>query len=403
VEVRVFSAAPIDHDNMLILLSNGNLESAIMGYILDTSQSPSSVPHTVIRGRTYYFQMRVPKRHQQLYGQSIRARLSECEEEARTLATHLSHLLKQSWQSNTKVKVCIDQVLSSIRPAKTTLAAIAEEYITTRQVDRKSSMVAIRALLTVAGDREVESYKRDDARALLAYLQSIGNKTATIRKRFNTIGAIMNYAYQELEIDRRNPFSKMTIVGEGLDADKRGTFTLEQLIDGYEQALVSGSNVQLLFPILGETGCRLAEVVGLKVEDVCLIERVLHIRPNEKRRLKTAGSERSLPLTTTAALALEKALAWSDGEWMFSRYIKEDGCYATHASNALAKWTKRRWGMTAHSLRHTFRDRLRASEVPLEAIDQIGGWSSVSNIGSKYGQGYSVEHLRRYMDQVAIT
>ena len=55
-----------------------------MGYILDTSQSPSSIPHTVIRGRTYYFQMRVPKQHQQLYGQSIRARLSECEEEART-------------------------------------------------------------------------------------------------------------------------------------------------------------------------------------------------------------------------------------------------------------------------------------------------------------------------------
>ena len=86
---------------------------------------------------------------------------------------------------------------------------------TTRQVDHKSSMVAIRALLTVAGDREVESYKRDDARALLAYLQSVGNKTATIRRRFNTISAILNFAYQELEIDRRNPFAKMTIAGEG--------------------------------------------------------------------------------------------------------------------------------------------------------------------------------------------
>ena len=58
--------------------------------------------------------------------------------------------------------------------------------------------------------------------------------------------------------------------------------------------------------------------------------------------------------------------------------------------------------MTAHSLRHTFRDRLRAAEVPLEAIDQLGGWSSVSNIGSRYGQGYSVEHLRQYMDRIAI-
>lgn len=374
-----------------------------MGYILDTSKSPSSIPHTVIRGRTYYFQMRVPKQHQQLYGQSIRARLSECEEEAAVLANHLSYLLKQSWQSNTKVKVCIDRALRSVRPAKTTFAAIAEEYITTRRVDHKSSMVAIRALLTVAGDREVESYKRDDARALLAHFQSIGNKTATIRRRFNTINAILNFAYQELEIDGRNPFSKMTIAGEGLDAAKRGTFTEEELREGYNQSLSSQTGIPLLFPILGETGCRLAEIVGLRVGDVDLDGRVLHIRPNDKRRLKTAGSERSLPLTHTACLALSMSLECADDEWMFPRYIKEDGCYATHASNALAKWTKRRWGLTAHSLRHTFRDRLRAAEVPLEAIDQIGGWSSVSNIGSSYGKGYTVEHLRRYMDQVAIT
>jgi len=373
-----------------------------MGYILDTSKSPSSIPHTVIRGRTYYFQMRVPKQHQQLYGQSIRARLSECEEEAAILANHLSDLLKQSFRSNSQIKVCIEQALRSVRPAKTTFAAIAEEYITTRRVDHKSSMVAIRALLTVAGDREVESYKRDDARALLAHLQSIGNKTATIRRRFNTINAILNFAYQELEIDRRNPFAKMTIAGEGLDAAKRGTFTEQELRDGYQQSMNNVTGIPLLFPILGETGCRLAEIVGLRVGDVDLDDRVLHIRPNDKRRLKTAGSERSLPLTHMACLALTKALQHSDDEWMFPRYIKEDGCYATHASNALAKWTKRRWNLTAHSLRHTFRDRLRAAEVPLEAIDQIGGWSSVSNIGSSYGKGYTVEHLRRYMEQVAI-
>ena len=58
--------------------------------------------------------------------------------------------------------------------------------------------------------------------------------------------------------------------------------------------------------------------------------------------------------------------------------------------------------MTAHSLRHTFRDRLRAVEVPLEAIDQLGGWSSVKTIGSSYGRCYSVEHLRRYLDAICM-
>jgi hypothetical protein len=218
-----------------------------MGYILDTSAPPQ---HTIIRGRVYYFQLRVPKQHQQAYGPLVRARLSECRKEAAILASHLSQLLKQAWSSNTKVVVCIEQALRSARPAKTTFAAVAAEYIAARRVDHKSSMVAVRALLTVAGDREVQSYKRDDARALLAYLQTNGNKTTTVRRRFNTITAILNYAYQELEIDKRNPFSKMTIVGEGLDAVKRGKFTEQELHDGYEQYMKSLTGIPLLFSIL---------------------------------------------------------------------------------------------------------------------------------------------------------
>ena len=30
------------------------------------------------------------------------------------------------------------------------------------------------------------------------------------------------------------------------------------------------------------------------------------------------------------------------------------------------------------------RDRLRATEVPLEAIDQLGGWSSVGGVGTPW-------------------
>jgi integrase len=369
-----------------------------MSYILDTS-CPA---YTILRGNSYYLNLRVPKAQQQFHGQIIRSKLSNDRDQAELIADHVVGILKKAWITGTTSKIDIEKLIASARPRTSLMSEFAEEYVSIRQIDPNPIHVALRSLFEVVGDRDVRSYSREDARTFLLHLTSSGNKTSTLRKRLVCVGAVINYAYQELEVERRNPFSKMIIVGEGRDASKRGTFTPEQLIDGYEQAFASSSNVHLLFPILGETGCRLAEVVGLKVEDVDLVECVLHIRPNDKRRLKTTGSERSLPLTITSASALQKALAWSDGEWLFPRYIKDDGCYATHASNALAKWTKRRWGMTAHSLRHTFRDRLRAVEVPLEAIDQIGGWSSVSNIGSSYGKGYTVEHLRRYMEQVAI-
>jgi integrase len=89
---------------------------------------------------------------------------------------------------------------------------------------------------------------------------------------------------------------------------------------------------------------------------------------------------------------MELALAVSDRKYLFPRYVRGGKCNADHASAALNKWLKRDfYGLTAHCLRHTFRDRLRAVECPLELIDQIGGWRSINNVGVKYGQGYSIE------------
>jgi hypothetical protein len=48
------------------------------------------------------------------------------------------------------------------------------------------------------------------------------------------------------------------------------------------------------------------------------------------------------------------------------------------------------------------RDRLRAVAAPIEMIDQIGGWSSINTAGSKYGDGFSVDHIREWMDRIRI-
>jgi len=156
-------------------------------------------------------------------------------------------------------------------------------------------------------------------------------------------------------------------------------------------------------PLLGETGCRLAEIVGLELDDIDMTEEVIHIRPNRIRRLKTPSSTRTLPLVGYAKYAMESALHEADDQHLFPRYIKDSGCRATHASNALGKWLKKDFGLTAHSLRHTFRDRLRASDCPLELMDQIGGWSSVGTIGSKYGKGYELEKIRKQINSIKLS
>jgi len=152
----------------------------------------------------------------------------------------------------------------------------------------------------------------------------------------------------------------------------------------------SGSTIKLLMPLLGETGCRLAESVWLRLEDINLDNDLIHIRPNSARRLKNKTSERVVPLVGYAKLAKEQALTQADDEWLFPQYLKAGHYYATHASNAVSKWLKKDFGgLTAHCLSHTFRDRLRAIECSTDMIDHIGGWRLASSIGTNYGHGYS--------------
>jgi integrase len=364
----------------------------------------SHIPYTLFRSGTYYYNRRVPKHAVKAYGPFIRQALSKCPEEAEAYAKRLGNVLEGSW-SNTAIiqPVDIPTIISSFKPRSFVLSEVADEYLTLKDIDHRPSHTALDAFLNLAGDRDVSRYTREDAKLFVRHLEMKGNKTATIRRRINSLSAILNYAYAELDLDKRNPFSRLFIKGEGEDSHKRGTFINEQLKWGYDKALASGSQIKLLMPLLGETGCRLAEIVGLKLEDIDLENDLIHIRPNSARRLKTRSSQRTLPLVGYAKLAMEQSLKHADDTFLFPRYIRDRKCYATHASNALNKWLKKDFdGLTAHCLRHTFRDRLRAVECPMDLIDQIGGWKSISSIGNTYGEGYRVEQIKIILGEIKV-
>jgi len=341
----------------------------------------------------------VPKHAVKYYGQFIRCLLSTDIQEAKAYAERLSDVLESSWRgSSVNYKVDILAIINSFKPTSYILSDMAEEYISLKQIDEKSPRSALATFISLAGDRDVSLYSREDAKLLIHYLELKGNKTTTIRRRINSLSAILNYAYSELDLDKRNPFTRLFIRHEGHDVFKRGTFSKEQLMAGYDKALKSGSAVKLLMPLLGETGCRLSEIVGLRIEDIDMENELIYIRPNAARRLKTRGSERILPLIGYARLAMLQANSQANEEWLYPRYMKTGKCNANSASASINKWLKRDFdGLTAHCLRHTMRDRLGAVECPMDMIDQIGGWRSVATIGVGYGKGYSLEAIRAVM------
>ena len=286
----------------------------------------------------------------------------------------------------------------------TKLLEIAHEYVHLKDVEAKPVMIAMAKLIQICGNKSIEDFDRKDARSFVDGYGKV--KTTTIRRRLNSINAVFNWAAYELDLDRRNPFARLIIRGEGRDAAIRQSFSVSELTNLYSRALSFGQ-LRLILPILGETGCRLSEVLGATKRDVMLVEDylVLHVHENFCRGLKTRCSERQIPIVSGYAQeAIRRLLnACSDSQYLFPRYARDGYINNTSASATLCKFLKvKYYGKTTHCLRHSFRDRLRDADVPLEAIDQIGGWSSVGGAGARYGMGYSIDKLAKYLTRISI-
>jgi hypothetical protein len=194
----------------------------------------SHIRYTINRSGTFYYNRRVPSHAVAAYGTHIRQALSSCPIEAESYATRLSDVLEASWAAHkAKAPINIPAVVDSFKPKSYLLPEMTEEYLSVRKIDLVPPKVALDVFIGVAGDRDIASYNRDDAKLFIDQLQKQGNKTATIRRRINSLSAILNYACAELDVDKRNPFSRLFIKGEGQDTNKRGTFTLDQLKQGY--------------------------------------------------------------------------------------------------------------------------------------------------------------------------
>lgn len=239
----------------------------------------SHIQYTISRSGTYYYNRRVPKHAVRAYGSHIRQALSKCSVEAAELSQRLSKVLESSWYNKAEIlPVNIEQVVESFKPKSYLLSEVTEDYLSLRHIDEVPPRTAVDTFVSLGGDRDVADYTREDAKLFVHHLTLKGNKTATIRRRINSLSAILNYAYAELDLDKRNPFTRLIIKNEGDDISKRGTFTNDQLLWGYEKALASGSQIKLLMPLLGDTGCRLAEIVGLELQDIDMEQELIHIR-----------------------------------------------------------------------------------------------------------------------------
>ena len=254
-------------------------------------------------------------------------------------------------------------------------------------------------LIKFSGDIALEAFSRQQAREFRDHRLMAGVKPVSVKREISTIKAIFEKAIVELSLRIKNPFEKLTIVGSE-EAGKRSPFTKDELCRLIETAKAQDDERRRLVLCLALTGARLAEIVGLRKQDIDLDKRIIAIVPHVTRSLKTTHSKRRVPVHPWALEALRKQIEASGTSYVFPAYASDSGVNADSASAMIKKWIISvipNTPKTAHSMRHSMADLMREANVPNAIKNAIGGWSNQEGVAGHYGEGHSDAILRNHL------
>jgi len=276
---------------------------------------------------------------------------------------------------------------------------------TGRNQQNRLDRVCARVEVTLGplGKLALVDLNRDHARklrdAMLSTRKADGSllAPASVRRELDMIKAMVTLGLTEFGLLREvvNPFIKLSLPDRGqaphVDSDKRDPLPPEVLLAMRKRMKtnVRGPALGLIWRLLEGTGCRGAEVIGLRREDVVLDGLYPHINVawHEDRRVKTKASIRSVPLVGDALVAAREAVKLSEGEAMlFPAYAHAAGPDAASAAmmKHLRTVTKDKRHVV-YSLRHNMKDLLVLAGTSERIENRIMG-HTVGGVGDRvYG------------------
>lgn len=192
------------------------------------------------------------------------------------------------------------------RPAPT-LEDARKLYVKDKIKDDKKKQLQLDHILkliapVVSMDIPLAQLRRSTAREVRDCL--LDGRTAQSAARYlNTLRSLVNHAKTEFElVGINNPFEKLPVEDKENaipESRRRDAFTEPELQRTRARVMsVARLDMQLIWRILEETGCRPSEVAGLRTRDVYLAHPIPHIDVewHPDRRIKTLSSRRKVPL-----------------------------------------------------------------------------------------------------------
>jgi len=228
----------------------------------------------------------------------------------------------------------------------------------------------------------------EDIRGLIRSMREEGLKPARINRILCLVRAVLRKAEREWTWIDRAPVVKMLPVENG----RLRWLTREEarrLIDECPPHLAAMVRFALA------TGLREANITKLEWSQLDLERRVMWVHPDQAKGKKAIG----IPLNRDAVVVLRE----QQGQHPV-RVFTYDGKPVEKANvSAFPKACKRAGlgDICWHTLRHTWASWMAQAGVPLDKIQQLGGWSSMTMV-QRYAH-LAPEHLAAHAEAVSWT
>jgi integrase len=385
--------------------------------MLKTNSAPKHPQYTFKKGNVYYYSRIVPKDIRCYYSapRIVTSLKTKSLSEARMVSQVYSAKLEQYWLSlrlqNLEVPA-LNIVNSKGVEFTSNLPTILEAKDLYFEVKGKgrpklffdTATRNVKYLIECIGNKPIDVYSSKDAATFREWLLDKGLSISSLRRIFSGVKAVVNFAILECGLGCDNAFARVYIPSN-TTAKKRHPISQSSLLKIQNQCKLIDDDIRWLVALISDTGMRLSEALGLMMSDIDLNSEIplVRVKVHKHRRLKTAASEREIPLIGLSLWAARRLIETTGGDFCFPRYTDSSGCKANSASAAVNKWLKSVGDKSdvIHGFRHNWRDRLRMVEAPSEMIDSLGGWS-LKSVGESYGDGYHLSLMYQYLSKIEL-
>lgn len=235
---------------------------------------------------------------------------------------------------------------------------------------------------------DIRRIKKEHFKQYIKHLETKGLKGTTIKTYVHELITFLNAYWSYYSKDSDPPtWSKGLKFPDNEENEEPRVITpqhLKEIECIIESKMTKNFLIHHLAAIQMNTGCRISEIAGLRVEDVYLEAPIPYIRitKHEARSIKTKGSKRLIPLVGVSLKIMRHILSKDRfSEYVFPTLIRstEHGNEVSNSPSSMVnKWLKSKFDKryTSHYFRHTLTARAKMYGYTDADIGKLLGWSS---------------------------